>query len=129
MLPVLDFDINPSNKNCCGLVKKAHHLFVMAIWPILFSSFMEAPLLSVESLTLLYSNLKSVIPAKAGIQVKKTGFRITSGMTKCIITFLRHYIRNVYLFNPDREKSQLKTESHKVRQPQSAFDCVTLIER
>jgi len=90
---------------------------------------MEAPLLSVESLTLLYSNLKSVIPAKAGIQVKKTGFRITSGMTKCVITFLRHYIRNVYLFNPDREKSQLKTESHKVRQPQSAFDCVTLIER
>ena len=62
----------------------------------LFSSFMEAPLLSVESLTLLYNNLRSVIPAKAGIQVKKTGFRIKSGMTKGIKTFLRHCIRNAF---------------------------------
>jgi len=29
----------------------------------------------------LYNDLKVVIPAKAGIQVEKTGFRIKSGMT------------------------------------------------
>jgi hypothetical protein len=42
------------------------------------------------NLTLLYHDLKAVIPAKAGIQIKKTGFprikygagSIRSGMTK-----------------------------------------------
>jgi hypothetical protein len=45
---------------------------------------------SVVSLTLLYNNLRAVIPAKAGIQVEKTGFPrvkhgaglIKSGMTR-----------------------------------------------
>jgi hypothetical protein len=31
---------------------------------------------------LLYNDVTAVIPAKAGIQVEKTGFRIKSGMTK-----------------------------------------------
>jgi hypothetical protein len=46
---------------------------------------------SVVSLTLLYNNLKDVIPAKAGIQIEKTGFRIKSGMTKCVKSFMKHY--------------------------------------
>jgi len=37
---------------------------------------------SVANLTLLYNDLRAVIPAKAGIQIKNTGFRIRSGMTK-----------------------------------------------
>jgi hypothetical protein len=37
---------------------------------------------SVVSPTLLYNNLKVVIPVKTGIQVEKTGFRIRSGMTE-----------------------------------------------
>jgi len=48
---------------------------------------------SVVSLTLLYNNLRAVIPAKTGIQIEKTGFRIKSGMTKCVKLFLRHYTR------------------------------------
>jgi hypothetical protein len=33
------------------------------------------------------------ISAKAGIQVEKVGFRIKSGMTKCVKSFLRQYTR------------------------------------
>jgi hypothetical protein len=33
------------------------------------------------NLTLLYIDSEAVIPAKAGIQFRKTGFRIKSGMT------------------------------------------------
>jgi hypothetical protein len=33
------------------------------------------------NLTFLCDDLRAVIPAKAGIQTKKTGFRIKSGMT------------------------------------------------
>jgi hypothetical protein len=36
---------------------------------------------SVVNLTLLYFESKAVIPAKAGIQVGKTGFRVKPGMT------------------------------------------------
>jgi hypothetical protein len=36
------------------------------------------------NLTLLYNGIRAVIPAKAGIQIKKTGFRIRSGMTKYV---------------------------------------------
>ncbi len=32
-----------------------------------------------------------VISAKAGIQTENTGFRIKSGMTKCVKLFSRHY--------------------------------------
>jgi hypothetical protein len=39
---------------------------------------------SVVNLTLLDNDLRAVIPAKAGIQIKKTGFRIRSGMTKYV---------------------------------------------
>ena len=35
--------------------------------------------------------MKVVIPAKAGIQIENTGFRIKSGMTKCVKFFLRQY--------------------------------------
>jgi len=38
------------------------------------------------------NNLKTVIPVKAGIQIQKTGFRIKSGMTQCVKSFLRHYV-------------------------------------
>jgi hypothetical protein len=40
--------------------------------------------ISVLNLTLLYVNSEVVIPAKAGIQIKKTGFRIRSGMTEYV---------------------------------------------
>jgi hypothetical protein len=43
------------------------------------------------NLTLLYVNSGVVIPAKAGIQLKKTGFRIRSGMTEYVKRFLKHY--------------------------------------
>jgi hypothetical protein len=39
---------------------------------------------SVVNLTLLYVNSGVVIPAKAGIQLKKTRFRIRSGMTEYV---------------------------------------------
>jgi len=32
-------------------------------------------------LTFLYTNSEAVIPAKAGIQLRKTGFRVKPGMT------------------------------------------------
>jgi hypothetical protein len=35
--------------------------------------------------------MRVVIPAKAGIQIENTGFRIKSGMTKCVKFFLRQY--------------------------------------
>jgi hypothetical protein len=38
---------------------------------------------------------KAVIPAKAGIQIGKTGFRIKSGMTKSLESFPRH--SNIFL--------------------------------
>ena len=37
---------------------------------------------------ILYINLGAVIPAKAGIQIEKTGFRIKSGMTKSMKSFV-----------------------------------------
>ena len=36
---------------------------------------------SVVRLTLLYIKLEAVIPAKAGIQIRNTGFRVKPGMT------------------------------------------------
>ena len=39
--------------------------------------------------------MKVVIPAKAGIQIENTGFRIKSGMTKCVKFFLRQYTRTI----------------------------------
>jgi hypothetical protein len=39
----------------------------------------------------LYNGLSVVIPAKAGIQVERTGFRIESGMTQYVKPFLKHY--------------------------------------
>ena len=48
---------------------------------------------SVLNLTLIYNDLRAVIPAKAGIEIKKTGFRIRSGMTKYVKLFPKHYTR------------------------------------
>ena len=48
--------------------------------------------LSVANLTLLYINSGAVIPAKAGIQPKNTGFRVKPEMTNKAKTFLNHYI-------------------------------------
>jgi hypothetical protein len=41
--------------------------------------------------------MKTVIPVKAGIQIQKNGFRIKSGMTQCVKSFLRHYAEIVLL--------------------------------
>jgi len=35
--------------------------------------------------------MRVVIPAKAGIQIENTGFRIKFGMIKCVKFFLREY--------------------------------------
>jgi hypothetical protein len=43
------------------------------------------------------NNMKTVIPVKAGIQIQKNGFRIKSGMTQCVKSFLRHYAEIVLL--------------------------------
>jgi hypothetical protein len=39
------------------------------------------------------TNYPVKISAKAGIQTENTGFRIKSGMTKCVKLFLRQYTR------------------------------------
>jgi hypothetical protein len=54
---------------------------------------------SVVNLTFLYSVLRTVIPAKAGIQIEKTGFRIKSGMTKNVKSYLNQYIRLPFQMN------------------------------
>ena len=46
---------------------------------------------SVVRLTLLYINFEAVIPAKAGIQLGKTGFRVKPGMTINGKGFMTHY--------------------------------------
>ena len=43
------------------------------------------------NLTLLYINSEAVIPAKAGIQPRNTGFRVKPGMTNKGKRFLNHY--------------------------------------
>jgi hypothetical protein len=45
--------------------------------------------------TLLYTNFQGVIPAKAGIQIRNTGFRIKSGMTIKGKGFMTHYTNNL----------------------------------
>jgi hypothetical protein len=46
---------------------------------------------NVVNLTLLYINFEPVIPAKAGIQPRNTGFRVKPGMTNEGKKFLNHY--------------------------------------
>ena len=41
-------------------------------------------------LILLYVNSGVVVPAKAGIQLKETGFRIRSGMTEYLKSSVKH---------------------------------------
>jgi len=43
--------------------------------------------------TLLYINFGTVIPAKAGIQLTNTGFRVKPGMTINVKGLLMHYTR------------------------------------
>jgi hypothetical protein len=45
-------------------------------------------------LTLLYINFKGVIPAKAGIQLRNTGFRVKPGMTIKGKGFMTHCTGN-----------------------------------
>jgi len=50
-----------------------------------FQLYQEEPFNSVANvvnLTLPYINSEAVIPAKAGIQIEKTGFRVKPGMTQ-----------------------------------------------
>ena len=44
---------------------------------------------------LLYIILGAVIPAKAGIQFRNTGFRVKPGMTKKVKGLLTHYPNNL----------------------------------
>ncbi len=53
------------------------------------------PCASVVRPTLLYINFEGVIPAKAGIQLKKTGFRVKPGMTIKVKGLSTHYTRLV----------------------------------
>jgi hypothetical protein len=46
-----------------------------------------------KGITLLYTDSEAVIPAKAEIQMKITGFRVKPGMTNKGKTFLNHYTR------------------------------------
>jgi hypothetical protein len=46
---------------------------------------------TVVSVTLLYTDSDAVIPAKSGIQNKKTGFRVKPGLTKGIKLFIRQH--------------------------------------
>jgi hypothetical protein len=50
------------------------------------------------NLTLLYINSEAVIPAKAGIQPRNTGFRVKPGMTNKGKRFLIHYTRKSSFF-------------------------------
>jgi hypothetical protein len=52
--------------------------------------------------TLLYINSETVIPAKAGIQLANTGFRVKPGMTIKVKGLLTEYIR-------------FRTETHQMR--------------
>ena len=47
--------------------------------------------------TLLYIHFKGVIPAKAGIQIRNTGFRVKPGMTINGKRFMMHYINSVFI--------------------------------
>ena len=60
---------------------------------------------SVVNLTLLYINFETVIPAEAGIQIRKTGFpgraragRVKPGMTIKVKLFMTHYTRTYLNF-------------------------------
>jgi|GEM_PF-6402343 len=46
--------------------------------------------IGVMNLTLLYIDFRTVIPAKAGIQFKNSGFRVRPGMTNKVKGFLTH---------------------------------------
>ena len=48
---------------------------------------------SVVRPTLLYINSEAVIPAKAGIQLRKIGFRVKPGMTIKVKGLMTHYTR------------------------------------
>ncbi|MDO9351096.1 MAG: hypothetical protein Q7U55_07655, partial [Deltaproteobacteria bacterium] len=54
---------------------------------------MKRILSSVVRLTLPYINFEGVIPAKAGIQVRNTGFRVKPGMTIKVKELLTQYTR------------------------------------
>ena len=49
---------------------------------------------SVVRPTLLYMSSEAVIPAKAGIQFKNTGFRVKPGMTIKVKELLTQYTNN-----------------------------------
>jgi len=46
--------------------------------------------------TRLYTHSGAVIPAKAGIQLNKTGFRVNPGMTIKVKGLSTHYTRVIY---------------------------------
>ena len=50
-------------------------------------------MISVVRPRLLYISSEAVIPAKAGTQLRNTGFRVKPGMTNKVKGFLTQYIR------------------------------------
>ena len=50
--------------------------------------------------TLLYISSEAVIPAKAGIQIENTGFRVKPGMTIKVKGLLTQYTSNFFCFLP-----------------------------
>ena len=55
------------------------------------NNFLKCEVSGVMRLTLLYNDSGAVIPAKAGIQLRNTGFRIKPGMTDKGKGLLAHY--------------------------------------
>ncbi len=70
------------------------------------------------NLTVLYINSEAVIPAKAGIQIRNTGFRVKPGMTKKAKELLIHYTRKVLLW--DQAPSPLPSPLACLREAASA---------
>jgi len=63
----------------------------------------------VVCLTLFYINFEGVIPAKAGIQVRNTGFRVKPGITIKGKGFMTHYTMEF----KDKDKEEAKREVKK----------------
>ena len=76
---------------------------------------------SVVNLTFLNSGLRTVIPAKAGIQIEKTGFRIKSGMTKYVKSYLNKHIKM------RKHNSELRTLNSELQRGFTLIEIIVVI--
>jgi hypothetical protein len=75
--------------NTCGVINKNHTILQLRLQYFhLFHYHLDT---SVVRLTLLYISSEAVIPAKAGIQIENTGFRVKPGMTIKVKGLLTQY--------------------------------------